>query len=258
MKHLERVVGVVGLDDLPSASEARATWLAYRQANGRKSATAYLTAPSSQPKTGKNALPTWLLHLAPAEVSGFNACPWATDGCRAACLNTAGRGRTRSVQAGRIIRTTFLAEHPAAALALIKAEIERAVAKHGRIGVRLNGTSDLRWERIAPWLFDLEGVTFYDYTKAARRTVPGNYHLVGSVSERDTDERAVAKAKHFGSAAVVFSTRKGEALPSVWNGCQVIDGDEDDERWSESGGVIVGLRAKGDAIGDTSGFVRQV
>ena len=35
---------------------------------------------------------TFILHLAPADVSGYNVCAGATDGCKLACLNTAGRG----------------------------------------------------------------------------------------------------------------------------------------------------------------------
>ena len=38
---------------------------------------------------------TFILHLAPASLSGYNTCPKATEGCKAACLNTAGRGGDR-------------------------------------------------------------------------------------------------------------------------------------------------------------------
>ena len=40
----------------------------------------------------KSGFNTYILHLAPAKVSGYNTCPKATAGCEAACLNTAGRG----------------------------------------------------------------------------------------------------------------------------------------------------------------------
>ena len=56
------------------------------------------------------------------------------------------------------------------------------------------------------------------------------------------------------SAAVVFS---GE-LPATWRGYPVIDGDEHDARFTDAGaGVIIGLRAKGKARHDSSGFVVQ-
>ena len=36
---------------------------------------------------------TAILYLAPARTSGFNVCPLASAGCKASCLNTAGRGQ---------------------------------------------------------------------------------------------------------------------------------------------------------------------
>jgi hypothetical protein len=43
-------------------------------------------------------------------------------------------------------------------------------------------------------------------------------------------------------------------LPSTWLGFPVIDGDRHDARFLDPAGVIVGLRAKGLARVDTSGF----
>jgi hypothetical protein len=58
--------------------------------------------------------------------------------------------------------------------------------------------------------------------------------------------------------AVVFHVKKGQALPKAWQGKTVIDGDEHDARYDDPQGVIVGLRAKGQAINDTTGFVVAV
>jgi hypothetical protein len=58
--------------------------------------------------------------------------------------------------------------------------------------------------------------------------------------------------------AVVFHVKKGQALPKAWQGKAVIDGDEHDARYDDPQGVIVGLRAKGQAIKDTTGFVVAV
>lgn len=246
-------------ENLPSAADSRRAWLSYRQERGRKSATDMLTAPDHQPKTGKSETATYVLHLAPADsAAGVNLCPWSTAGCRAACLNTAGRGRFDAVQQGRIIKSEFFRDHPAEFLSLIVAEIERAIRKHGRVAIRLNGTSDIRWERVAPWLFTrwaASQVVWYDYTKAGRRTVPENYHLTYSLSERDSEQRAVAMVEQYGRVAVVFDTTRSGDLPAEFAGVPVVDGDKNDQRWQDHG-VIVGLRAKGDAIGDTSGFVR--
>jgi hypothetical protein len=56
------------------------------------------------------------------------------------------------------------------------------------------------------------------------------------------------------NVAVVFA---GNDLPTEWNGKPVIDGDTDDLRFLDPQGVIVGLRAKGKAKYDTSGFVKH-
>ena len=60
---------------------------------------------------------TFILHLAPASVSGYNTCPKATKGCSAACLNTAGRGgmfkkgeNTNVIQKARIRKTHMFFE----------------------------------------------------------------------------------------------------------------------------------------------------
>lgn len=152
--------------------------------------------------------------------------------------------------------------------------------------VRLNGTSDLPWENIAvrgelgetfsSLMALFVDVQFYDYTKSWRRAaqhalgnMPANYHLTFSRSECN-DDQALSVLGRGGNAAVVFSTRKGEALPATWNGYPVIDGDTSDLRFTDAGsaeansfrpyagGFVVGLRAKGKARRDASGFVVAV
>ena len=57
------------------------------------------------PKTEKGRAQgywTFILHFAPADLSGFNVCALSTAGCRKACLNTAGRG---GIKAGTGILT---------------------------------------------------------------------------------------------------------------------------------------------------------
>ena len=245
-----------------SPRDGRKAWLTYRQRLGFKSATALLTAPDSQPKTGKNAIPTYVLHLAPAGASGVDTCAFKTAGCEAACLNTAGRGRFDAVQRGRAVKTRFLAEHPRQFLAVLAAEIEAAVKRHGGQALfRLNGTSDLRWERFAPWLFDIEGAEFYDYTKYPKRpNLPSNYVLSYSVSERNDDEDVLRKLDHFGHVSVVVDTPAPSGggvklpLPTTYLGREACDGDETDD-WRDRPGVVL-LRVKGDGVGDESGFVR--
>ena len=245
-----------------SPAAARAAWQRFRQRNGYgENATALLTAPTHQPKAAKNAVPTYVLHLSPAGASGHQTCAFRTDGCEAACLNTAGRGRFDTVQRGRAAKTRWLAEEPEHFLALLAHEIRLAVKRHGgRALFRLNGTSDLRWERFAPFLFGIVGAEYYDYTKYPRRTLPDNYKVTYSANERNSDEDLLARLEHFGHVAVVVDTPapKGGGvklpLPTTYLGERAWDGDELDD-WRERPGFTL-LRVKGDGVGDTSGFVR--
>jgi hypothetical protein len=155
----------------------------------------------------------------------------------------------------------FLGEYPDLAVVLIADEIRRAVQKYDDVLVRLNTASDLHWERIAPSLFDIEGARYYDYTKiapSARGRHP-NYRLVYSLSEAP---HSIATALDYleegGTVAVVFDTKRGEALPPQYLGYPVIDGDTHDDRTLDPEGVIVGLRAKGSARSlRTGGFVKS-
>ena len=144
-------------------------------------------------------------------------------------------------------------EHTESALALIHWELSKAVEKHGSIAARLNMFSDLRWERIYPELFEIEGVTFYDYTKypeRGRTNLPENYKITFSY----TGERQREFSPDV-NVAVVFDTKRGEPLPVEFMGRPVIDGDATDSRYDDARGVVVGLRAKGKAVKDTTGFV---
>jgi hypothetical protein len=140
----------------------------------------------------------------------------------------------------------------------IRANERKAMEDMGMaLAVRINGTSDL--PALARELARRHpSVQFYDYTKIpgailAARDIP-NLHYTFSRGEANDDDAGMALAWGT-SVAVVFDTPKGEALPASWYGVPVIDGDEHDLRFLDPRGVIVGLRAKGAARKDTSGFV---
>jgi hypothetical protein len=215
---------------------------------------------------------TGILYMAPADLSGFNVCSHCSPGCKYSCLNTAGRGAFGNVQAARLAKTLlFFQDRPAflwnleqdCAALVRKAERENLIP-----AVRPNGTSDLPYERIFPELFGaFPTVRFYDYTKVPGRTVgrnvflpgfPSNYHLTFSRSE-ENDAACRTELERGVNVAVVFSTPKGQPLPSTCCGWEVIDGDLTDVRYLDKGKgpgpYVVGLRAKGKARKDTSGFV---
>jgi hypothetical protein len=219
-------------------------------------------------KSRKSSFATYALHLAPERLSGVgNVCPKATDGCRAACLNTAGHGgmfrpgeTTNKVQEARIRKTKLFFKNRAAFMELLAMDIEKAIAQAARLEMtpifRLNCTSDLSWEkysvRDAANIFELfPNVQFYDYTKVLNRKVGdiANYHL--TFSRAESNDRDVVKAIKLGmNVAVVF-----HKVPEMYNDTVVFNGDNDDLRIFDPKGVIVGLKAKGRAKKDTSGFV---
>jgi hypothetical protein len=219
-------------------------------------------------KGQKKGYLSFVLHLAPANLSGKEVCPKRTAGCTAACLNTAGRGgifkkgeTTNVIQQARIRRTKFFFENRREFLNQLTVDIIKAktmAEKKGLIPVfRLNGTSDLSWEKYevanGKNIFQMfPDVQFYDYTKVlGRKTshIP-NYHL--TFSNADGNINDVLAAKQAGlNVAVVF--RKN--LPETYLGRKVINGDETDLRFLDDKNVIVGLKAKGRAKKDVSGFV---
>jgi hypothetical protein len=237
--------------DLPSLSDARTLWAQTRIAYGVAATTPNLLAPpDANVKIGKNEIATWSLTLTPADQSGqWNTCTWSTPQCRKACvLWTAGRGRFESVRQGRLVRTAFLAQHPTAFLTILTHEVRLLERRGVPFGLRLNVASDLRWENIAPWLFDGPMVRAYDYTKAPSRTTPENYRITYSHSERWEDQRIIDTVAAGNNVAMVFDVPK-HALPSTHLGIRVIDGDLTDYRYGDPSGVIVGLAAKGAAKG---------
>jgi hypothetical protein len=215
----------------------------------------------------KQGYMTYILHLAPADVSGYNTCPKATAGCKAACLNTAGRGgmfkkgeTTNVIQKARIRKTKLFFENRDVFLAILEDDIRKAIKQSEKKGLvpvfRLNGTSDLSWEKYGI-IQKFPNVQFYDYTKVLGRKVSylSNYHLTFSAADgNDDDVRRAIKEKY--NIATVFGIKKSQPMPETYEGAPVFNGDESDLRFLDPKGVVVGLYAKGKAKKDTSGFVK--
>ena len=198
-------------------------------------------------------------------MSGVNVCPMAKlAACAEACLNTSGRGAMTGVQMSRLRKTLFWLQYQAEAIALITTEIkmfEARAKKHGRILlVRLNGTSDIRFENYGI-IQQYPNVQFYDYTKLAnRKNVPANYDLTFSYSGVPTYQTQVRLALAAGMrVAVVFGKRAtvNDMLASdiKFMGLDMVDGDDTDIRHLDPMSAAVALYAKGKAKQDQSGFV---
>lgn len=222
-------------------------------------------------KGEKKGYRTFILYMTPYKGNdkGVNFCPMATKGCINSCLNTSGMGVFTSVQKGRLKRANLFVENREYFLSLLVFEIETAIKlskKDGMIPVfRLNGTSDIQWENIKiknnKNIFELfPYITFYDYTKIANRfnkILPNNYHLTFSFSAEEDyySGRIVQLTKDILESGNNVSVVFRKELPKKFLGYNVIDGDEDDLRFANKNGVIIGLHAKGSGKKDTSGFV---
>ena len=210
------------------------------------------------------------IHFAPADLSGFEVCRWRSKGCTMACLNTAGRGRMQNTQDSRIKKTKLFFEEQFAFLDKLAKEIGstiKSASKKAMTAVfRPNLTSDIAWESVffdeekPQTIFDKYPETqFYDYTKSFGRMaqflngeLPSNYHLTFSRSEHN--QKLVEMVLEMGgNVAVVFR----DQLPKTWKGIEVINGDENDLRFLDKSGVVVGLLEKGLAKKDVTGFVQE-
>jgi hypothetical protein len=171
------------------------------------------------------------------------------------------------VQTARIKKTLFFFQDKQGFLAELWAEVAKSIKSAARKNMipcfRLNLTSDLPWEKIkfnGQSIFDaFPSIQFYDYTKSPERmtaflsgTLPKNYHLTFSRSESN-GSLAEAFLASGGNVAMVFR----KSLPATFKSYPVVDGDETDLRFLDGSGKIIGLKEKGLAKKDETGFVLE-
>ena len=254
----------------------------------------------ANPKTVKGqerGYMTAILYLSPYTLAGGpNICPTAeVAGCWRTCLNVAGHGGIptgrwlagnvpdNAVQRARLARTRLYHGSRGVFIARLLGEIYAFTRKAERKGltpcVRLNGTSDILWERET----DRDGFTlfsnfprvqFYDYTKLPQRLtrdLPPNYHLSVSWSGKSARYQHAAEglARATGAPLVVVDRagfdKAGKLLESAWTrlgpiqaraGClEIINGDAHDLRFTDPRHSLVVLKAKGLARRESNGFV---
>ena len=164
-------------------------------------------------KGTKNGVLTLPVYLSPATEGGRTMCPMATDGCASACLgHSSGHMRFDMQTRARIARTMLWQLYPEEfkrqMLTEIAAHVRSSERKDMIPAIRLNGSSDVRWEKHGiPQAFP--DVQFYDYTKLpakARADRPENYHLTFSLSERaNSEDMAREWLDAGGNAAIVVA-----------------------------------------------------
>lgn len=223
----------------------------------------YLGSVNSSSKIQKTDkildIDTFVLYLAPANLSGHNVCAKATKECITGCLNTSGRAKMptsyKAIMNARINKTKFFYDKREEFNNVLFNEVNlannRTIRKGKDFAVRLNGTSDLN-----PILFKKDGknilesfpnVQFYDYTKILNRIEVAkkhpNYDLTFSFTGHNWNDCLIALQNNV-RVAVIFDIKAGQPLPETFNGFTVIDGDKYDYRPLDSKNVIVGLRWK--------------
>lgn len=223
----------------------------------------YIGSINSSSKINKTdkvlEIDTYVMYLAPSDLSGHNVCAMATKECITGCLNTSGRAKMDKSYAmimnARINKTKLFYSNRELFNEILFNEIGNAVKRSERNGkqlaIRLNGTSDLN-----PILFKKDGkniletypnVQFYDYTKVLNRielcAKYPNYDLTFSFNGRNWSDAKIALENNV-RVAVIFDTKKDIALPETFNGVPIVDGDLYDYRPTDQKNVIVGLRWK--------------
>ncbi len=204
-----------------------------------------------------------VMYLAPDDLADGKrtVCPYAKIArCSGPCLNLSGNGYYPKVQKSRIKKTLLFLNDRETFMTQLIQDIFKFIKECKELdklpALRLNGTSDIQWETITcngNNIFSMfPDIKFYDYTKIPTRKVDHipNYHLTWSYSEANNKYAKLFKTVP-NNKAVVFR----KTLPSMFKGLKVIDGDTHDMRFLDEDNVVVGLKAKGKARKDYSGFV---
>ena len=229
-----------------------------------------LSDGSTNAKTKKNSLKSFILYLSPYTQNSFgkNLCANATKGCIDSCLFTAGMGSFSNVQKARIAKTDYLLSDKEAFLDQLTKELlyHYAKAKKAgeRVAVRLNGTSDLDFFTLLQKYAQLDvtkladHMSFYEYTKNINyiKRWEGAPNITYTFSKSENNASLIPAAIAYGAnVAAVFRKELPETYNVGGTEIPVIDGDTSDIIMLYNKGKIIGLRAKGKAKKDYSGFV---
>jgi hypothetical protein len=223
------------------------------------------------PKGEAEGYLTALLYMAPATLAGGKTlCPHSTEACRSGCLYTAGRGRTPRVENARLRRARLYLNDRDTFFDELIGELVRlqdvADREGMKLAIRLNGTSDIGWEREmidGQTLFDLfPRATFYDYSRwpPQHRRVPSNWRLTFSLAD-DSPAFAVGHLRAGRNVAAIVPLHEKLRAPAWFalgdTEVQVVDGEEHDLRFLDPSPALVLLKPKGRLLQGPSPMVHE-
>ena len=232
----------------------------------------YMGAVNSSQKMEKGKkenYDSYVLYLSPASLSGVNVCRYASEGCKAACLNISGhaliasraKGAANPIAISRLKKTWLVVFAREFAEKVIESEIEREAkkskAKGHKFCARLNGTSDIFWGKT---IRKFPEIQFYDYTKNASflklsESFP-NWHLTFSFSGKNNESVIDAMKGGFNVAFPVVGKKDVQSLISSGIGFSM---DETDLRFldvSKGGfGILTVKETPGTIAGIAAGFL---
>lgn len=210
-------------------------------------------------KNNKVGFYTYSLNLAPAKTSGYNTCTHSTPECRLGCLSTSGHAKM-AIRAGkfqhqkaRIKKTKLFFEEREFFMNWLIAELKsyqlKAKKDNYLFSARLNTISDIDWQNEyvkGVNIFEMfPEIMWYDYSKNYNKfnNKISNYHLTYSFTGRNWLNCKSLLNKGY-NVAVVFNVDNEKNLPKTFNEFPVINGDENDARFLDNKGVIIGLKFK--------------
>lgn len=196
-----------------------------------------------------------------------DTCPYSGE-CREYCIVTGYRMKLNTRV--RYAKTWFFYCQPIVFLRLLLSEIavysEQSFISNMLFYPRLNGTSDILWERFIDMdsmVNDMRGLGgFYDYTKWSYKArvvqgerkgipFPDYYHITFSVDEKPrSDQYARGWLKHgYGISIVMSKENQKKFLKMAGRYPFIVDADKTDFRFNDPPRALDTLYSKGDIAG---------
>lgn len=233
----------------------------------------YLLSKSVKTIKGESrGILTGVVYMSPAkkiEADLYSCSNFIEAECSGPCLAGSGHGGDAQATKARKDRLDLLIKSPSLFFEILSREIFRLEKKAAKEGMstayRLNGTTDLRWDRIiynGRSIFQhYSKLQWYDYTKNIETY---KAHSLLGVDMTFSFYRAVDRnvlqdlLDNGGKVAIAYYDEKPLTQRIGDRDYRVIDGDEHDARFLDPKGVIVALKYKNQTFTKRARRVNQM